>query len=151
MARKAQYLTQSTFYTPAFNSAIFDNNILIYYSQNNEKIALEIYFRMQNEYSEVRQCWQQNGNENKCIYVLLYPEQNLFQRAISLNKGPILNYSLSPEIVISTLDDDFLFCVDSDQNHVTSDVVLNELKRFMEKNESNGFIPQEEFQEMQLL
>jgi hypothetical protein len=72
-------LTQSNFYSPAFNAAIFDGPIRLYFAQYQEAVALKIYFRMQNElkegYQRARELHRQVG---KHLFVMLYPSSEAF-------------------------------------------------------------------------
>ena len=40
------YITQSSFYSPAFNGAIFDGPLRLYFSQAQEAMALKFYFEL---------------------------------------------------------------------------------------------------------
>lgn len=73
------FLTQSKFYSPAFNAAIFDGPIRIYFAQDQENLALKIYFHLQKQmkelYSEARNSLTEKG---KNIFVMLYPTSESF-------------------------------------------------------------------------
>jgi len=71
---------QSRFYTPAFNSAIFDGPIRIYFAQLHEPLALKIYFglqqRFENEVLNAKRLHRQTGNS---VCILLYPNSESFE------------------------------------------------------------------------
>src|SRR5687768_8337756 len=73
-------LTQSRFYSPAFNAAIFDGPLRIYFAQVQEPFALKIYFaaqsRMQELYAKIREIFRKTGVS---IFVMLYPSAETFQ------------------------------------------------------------------------
>ena len=56
----------------AFDTAILDGPFKIYFSENHEEIALELYSRLQKEVN------RKNDSEEKNIYILLYPNQEVF-------------------------------------------------------------------------
>lgn len=80
MRQQISFLTQSRFYSPAFNSAIFDGPIRLYFAQYQESLALKIYFttqeRLKNLYNEVRESFRRTGIN---IFVMLYPSSEAFE------------------------------------------------------------------------
>jgi hypothetical protein len=79
MREQLSALTQSRFYSPAFNGAIFDGPIRIYFSQNQESSAMKLYFavlaRMRATFGDLRGS-HQDGAAN--IFVLIYPTKESF-------------------------------------------------------------------------
>jgi len=73
-------LLQSRFFNPAFNSAIFDGPVRIYFSQFHEALALKIYFSLQQEMSELMvKAKELHRASGKNILVMLYPSSESFQ------------------------------------------------------------------------
>jgi hypothetical protein len=73
-------LMQSRFFNPAFNSAIFDGPVRIYFSQIHESLALKIYFSLQQKSSEaLAQAKALSRDHGKNILIMLYPNQETFQ------------------------------------------------------------------------
>ncbi|MCB0378973.1 MAG: hypothetical protein KDD33_10810 [Bdellovibrionales bacterium] len=72
-----RYITQSKYFTPNFNTAIFSDPIRIYFSNQHESQALEIYFLMQKRKNEWEKFLRSRGKGNYC-YLMLYPEQSQF-------------------------------------------------------------------------
>ncbi|RYZ70576.1 MAG: hypothetical protein EOP05_13115 [Proteobacteria bacterium] len=73
------YVTQSRFFTPAFNAAIFDGPIRIYFAQYQEAQALKLYFNLQERFGDVRK--QARGifkERGANIFVMIYPNNELF-------------------------------------------------------------------------
>ena len=72
-------LTQSKFYSPAFNSAIFDGPFRIYFAQHQEATALQLYFRLQNEldehYHQVKEMFKDRG---PTVFIMIYPDGESF-------------------------------------------------------------------------
>ena len=82
MTAAVTHLTQSKFYSPAFNGAIFDGAIRIYFAQHQEADALKIYFRIQKLIQEEE--WEslmsvRKGNSH--IFIMLYPSDETFLRS----------------------------------------------------------------------
>ena len=79
---KSSYSTlmQSKFFNPAFNSAIFDGPVRIYFSQFHESLALKIYFGLQQNYldlmNDAKEAHKNHGNN---ILVMIYPSQEAFE------------------------------------------------------------------------
>ena len=77
-------LTQSRFYSPAFNAAVFDGPIRIYFAQHQETVALKVYFMLQQylkeTYSLFRNSFKQHG---QTVFLMLYPSQDSFENSFS--------------------------------------------------------------------
>lgn len=72
-------LMQSRFFNPAFNSAIFDGPIRIYFAQFHESLALKIYFCLQQKFSqEMERAKQLHQIHDRNILVMLYPSKDSF-------------------------------------------------------------------------
>lgn len=84
MAHSVIHLTQSRFYSPAFNAAVFDGPVRIYFAQHQEALALKVYFRMQQHlketYSVFRNSFKQHG---QTIFLMLYPTNESFVNSFS--------------------------------------------------------------------
>lgn len=78
---KSSYSTlmQSKFFNPAFNSAIFDGPIRIYFAQFHESLALKIYFMIQQKLnSEVVRAKEISKATGANILVMVYPSEESF-------------------------------------------------------------------------
>lgn len=72
-------LMQSKFFTPAFNSAIFDGPLRIYFAQMHESLALKIYFSFQQKYPvEFAQAKDRYNHDGQLLLLMLYPNQESF-------------------------------------------------------------------------
>lgn len=79
MKETVTYVTQSKFFSPAFNAAIFDGPIRIYFAQYQEAQALKLYFNLQERYADVRRNARTAFKEKGCnIFVMLYPTEEMF-------------------------------------------------------------------------
>lgn len=78
---KATYsnLLNSRYFNPAFNSAIFDGPIRIYFAQFHESIALKIYFSLQQKFPELLARAKARQRSAQCNFlVMLYPSTDSF-------------------------------------------------------------------------
>lgn len=84
MAQSVIHLTQSRFYSPVFNAAVFDGPIRIYFAQHQEALALKVYFQLQqylkDTYSAFRKTFKQHG---QTVFLMLYPTLESFENAFS--------------------------------------------------------------------
>ncbi|MES3036922.1 MAG: hypothetical protein V4736_03365 [Bdellovibrionota bacterium] len=72
-------LIQSKYFTPAFNSAIFDGPIRIYFAQFHESLALKIYFYLQQKMNpSLTQIKDGLRSRNRNIFLMIYPSDQTF-------------------------------------------------------------------------
>jgi hypothetical protein len=90
MGHSVTQLTQSRYYSPAFNAAVFDGPIRIYFAQHQEQLALKVYFRLQQHlkegYQVFRQMFKQSG---QTIFLMLYPTTDIFENSFSKKQSLI--------------------------------------------------------------
>lgn len=72
-------LMQSKFFNPAFNSAIFDGPVRIYFAQFHEALALKLYFLVQQKLSaEMTRAKDYSKASGANILVMIYPTEDSF-------------------------------------------------------------------------
>lgn len=101
-AMKGTYsaLMQSKFFNPAFNSAIFDGPIRIYFAQSHESMALKIYFTLQQQFSaELARAKELNKFLGRTVLVMLYPTAESFRMSFE-NTKTVACDSLSDDTII---------------------------------------------------
>ncbi len=79
MKEAVTYVTQSKYFSPAFNAAIFDGPIRIYFAQYQESQALKLYFHLQERFQSLRK--NARGlfrDRTRNIFVMLYPTVEMF-------------------------------------------------------------------------
>ena len=85
MSEVATSLSQSKFYSPAFNTAIFDGPFRIYFSQAQEAYALKIYFYLQKKLGDQFKTAKQNyKSKDQNLYIMLYPNDESFERSFDV-------------------------------------------------------------------
>ncbi len=103
MAQSVIHLTQSRFYSPVFNAAVFDGPIRIYFAQHQEALALQVYFRLQQSlketYATFRKTFKQHG---LTVFLMLYPNLESFESSFSNEKteGLCLSERLGDDYVL---------------------------------------------------
>lgn len=78
---KSNYTTlmQSKYFNPAFNSAIFDGPIRIYFAQFHESFALKIYFLAQQKLEQQMQKAKELSKISSAnIFIMVYPTEETF-------------------------------------------------------------------------
>lgn len=80
MKENTTFVTQSKFFSPVFNAAIFDGPIRIYFAQHQEAQALKVYFNLQERYKALRET-SRYSVKNRCgnIFIMLYPTLDTFE------------------------------------------------------------------------
>ena len=74
-ASYSSFLT-SSFYSPIFNTALFDGPFRFYFSQSYESIALKMYHILQSENKALwLDCKKWSDLSKKNIFILVYPTQ----------------------------------------------------------------------------
>lgn len=84
-------ILQSRYFSPTFNTAIFDGPLRVYFAQAQEPEALKVYFSLQSK------VFQENTNEeqaekisenirdclpkNSTLFVMIYPNKESFQQS----------------------------------------------------------------------
>ncbi len=84
-------LMQSKYFNPAFNSAIFDGPVRIYFAQFHEALALKIYFliqqKLQTEMAQAKEVAKASGSN---VLVMIYPTSESFEFSFgSLAEGQL--------------------------------------------------------------
>lgn len=75
-------LMQSRFFNPAFNSAIFDGPLRVYFSQSHESLALKVYFTLQQRYAnELARAKEIQKFLGRTVLVMIYPNQESFHHS----------------------------------------------------------------------
>jgi hypothetical protein len=115
-------LTQSKFYSPAFNAAIFDGPLRIYFAQYQESLALEIYFKIQQALKSFNEGRKHLKNLGTNIFVMLYPSSDVFSLSFESDIGE------SHSVAISRIDKDYVFGINSSINDSGYDFIFSHLQ-----------------------
>lgn len=84
MAATYSSFMTTRYYSPVFNTALFDGPLRIYFSQSYESAALKIYHLMQTEYSDLwTQLKESSAKSKEHVFLMMYPEQKDLQMVFS--------------------------------------------------------------------
>lgn len=93
--------TQSVYYSPAFNSAIFDGNIRIYFAQCQEATALKLYFELQEWEAHLRNDLKNRLLKNGFhLFILIYPTQETFSLSFEGEFRKLVESKLGNDYII---------------------------------------------------
>jgi hypothetical protein len=70
-------ISASAYFTPAFNGAVFDGPVRIYFAQYQESLALTLYFKVREAIGDRRPQRSSVAPRNN-LFILLYPSLELF-------------------------------------------------------------------------
>jgi hypothetical protein len=77
MSTDYSFVTQSKYYSPVFNAALFDGPLRLYFAQSHEADALKLYFQIQDILGSPDLRKHFKGN-NQCLFVMIYPSPETF-------------------------------------------------------------------------
>jgi hypothetical protein len=87
MTSATSNLLQSKFFTPVFNTAIFDGPMRMYFAQAQEPDALRLYFRLQTLVSKIDGLGGFEPSEPH-LFVMLYPNEETFAQSFEGEHAP---------------------------------------------------------------
>ena len=86
MAATYSSFMTTRFYSPVFNTALFDGPIRIYFSQSYESSALKVYHLLQTQYREqwaqLKEC---TSKSKEHVFLMMYPEKKNLEMVFSEN------------------------------------------------------------------
>ncbi len=123
-----RYITKTKYFSSDFNTAIFSDPIRIYFSNDQESQALELYFKLQSRKNQWEQFLRKRGTMNYC-YIMLYNNAKDFKNSFENAQG----YFAPGE-----MGEDFVIGIQGPMTPTTVD------QFFAEVDQRIGFIPPEE-------
>lgn len=82
-------LMQTQYFHPAFNSAIYDGPLRLYFAQFHESLALKIYFMAQQKLAaSLLSAKDVSRRTGATVLVLLYPSVEFFDQTFAKSKRP---------------------------------------------------------------
>lgn len=126
-------ITHSKYYSSAFNSAIFDGPIRIYFAQYQESVALKLYLKIQQElkyaYDAAKEINKRSGLH---IFIMMYPTHETFEMCFD-------GIGKNQKIVTAKLEEDYVLGINGTLNEETYETIFFYIKDIIE-----GFnLPQE--------
>lgn len=86
MAATYSSFMTTRFYSPVFNTALFDGAFRIYFSQSYESSALKIYHLLQTEHTQLWndiKKWSVQSKEH--VFLMIYPDLNSIETIFTAN------------------------------------------------------------------
>ena len=137
MSEVATSLAQSKFYSPAFNTAIFDGPFRIYFSQAQEAYALKIYFYLQKKLGEQFKSAKNDYKKiDRNLYIMLYPNGESFGRSFDVTP---FSEGISMELFYS----EFVIGVNGELNDETLTPLFDKVKHIVDDWEQERPVPLE--------
>ncbi len=88
-------LMQTQYFHPAFNSAIYDGPLRLYFAQFHESLALKLYFmaqqKLQNVWAEAKDISRKTGST---VLVLIYPSAEFFDQTFAKAQHPHKRFAI---------------------------------------------------------
>ncbi len=134
---KANYsnLMQSKYFSPAFNSAIFDGPLRIYFAQFHESFSLKIYFQILNEFKDqLIRAKEIAKSSHSSLFIMIYPSQDHFTLSFDGaedNDALILREKWNQDLVIGLRQP-----LEDDQMHIFVEEFRKSLGLWLELNDS---------------
>lgn len=128
-------LMQTQYFHPAFNSAIYDGPLRLYFAQFHESLALKIYFmaqqKLQNVWAQAKEVSRKTGST---VLVLVYPSVEFFDQTFAQAKRS------GQRIAIDQFEQDLLLGVrgpfEDDELEPFLAVLENEMGKWIKSHES---------------
>ena len=126
---------QTQYFHPAFNSAIYDGPLRLYFAQFHESLALKIYFmaqqKLQGVWAEAKDISRKTGST---VLVLIYPSVEFFDQTFAKAQHP------SSRIAIDQFEQDLLLGIrgpfEDDELEPFLGVLENEMRKWIKSHES---------------
>jgi hypothetical protein len=133
-------LMQTQYFHPAFNSAIYDGPLRLYFAQFHESLALKIYFLAQQKlkgvWSEAKEVSRKTGST---VLVLIYPSIEFFDQTFAKAEHP------HTKIAIDQFEQDLLLGVrgpfEDDELEPFLVVLENEMRKWIKTHDSQAATP----------
>lgn len=83
MGSATSLLTQSKYYLPVFNMAIFDGPFRLYFAQSQESEALRMYFELHEILGEKIRPPRAGAIGDRALFVMIYPDEVAFEKVFA--------------------------------------------------------------------
>lgn len=115
-------ILESKYFSPAFNTAIFDGPVKLYFSQHQEADALKVYFNLQTRFKSESQpntnTVFKNVNKEKTIFIMIYPNKESF----------VQSFDQDQDILVEKFDRDIVLGIQSPVSENIQSKLLDNLE-----------------------
>lgn len=133
MAATYSSFMTTRFYSPVFNTALFDGPLRIYFSQSYESAALKVYHLLQSQYpqqwSQLKECTQRSKEH---VFLMMYPEKKDLEMVFSDSSKPIQTQEWEEGVAIG-------FCQPQDDLELTHqlDLITKSIDAWIQKTKNH--------------
>ena len=120
-------ILQSKYFSPTFNTAIFDGPLRVYFAQAQEPEALKVYFSLQSKVfqgDEVDELGDKVSHirdtlpKNSTLFVMIYPNKESFQQS----------FDQDCDFAVANMDEDCVIGVQGPVSDKTRDEIIGYVK-----------------------
>lgn len=130
-------LMQTQYFHPAFNSAIYDGPLRLYFAQFHESLALKLYFLAQQKlnvvWAEAKEVSKRTGST---VLVLIYPSAEFFDQTFAKAQHPHKRFA------VDRFEQDLLLGVrgpfEDDELEPFLVVLENEMRKWIQSHEAQS-------------
>jgi hypothetical protein len=134
MAASYSSFMTSPYYSPVFNTALFDGPFRIYFSQSYESVALKIYHLLQSDHFQLWQSYKKWSEETKNhTFILIYPTTEDVQLAFQ-------NENQTPLPVFIKQNESFMVGMSQPQTDENFKLSFAKLIEHLEKHKNETFL-----------
>jgi hypothetical protein len=133
MAATYSSFMTTRYYSPVFNTALFDGPLRIYFSQSYESAALKIYHLLQSQYPNQWAALKQSAAQSKeHIFLMMYPEKKDLEMIFSEKAKPVHSQNWEEGLAIG-------FCQPQDDLDLTHQLttIHQLMQNWIEKNNNH--------------
>jgi hypothetical protein len=94
-----RYITKTKYFSANFNTAIFSDPVRIYFSNEHESQALELYFKLQSRKNEWERFLRKRG-VNNYFYILLYNDYKQFDKNFNGSSEAFVPEDLGEDFIV---------------------------------------------------
>ncbi|MES2767912.1 MAG: hypothetical protein V4596_02100 [Bdellovibrionota bacterium] len=139
-------ILQSKFFSPTFNTAIFDGPLRVYFSQAQEPEALKVYFSLQSKVFQEKSGQEKSDQEqqaekpleqldesvshirdslpkNSTLFVMIYPNKESFQQSFDQDR----------DFAVAKMEQDCVIGVQGPISDKTRDDIIDYVKQSFKK------------------
>lgn len=94
-----RYITKTKYFSSEFNTAIFSDPIRIYFSNEQESQALELYFKLQSRKNQWEQFLRKRGKNNYC-YIMMYSNPDQFRTCFNVEGDVVAPGEMGEDFIL---------------------------------------------------
>jgi len=121
-------ILQSKYFSPTFNTAIFDGPLRVYFAQQQEPEAMKVYFSLQAQLfkeSPMLEHLREHFPKDSTLFVMIYPNKDSFKQS----------FDCEEDFSTQKMGQDYVIGVQGPISEKTKDDILGHIQeKFLIKN-----------------